>query len=88
MSKLGLAFVAWTRATRWEKWRLTREFASRSAFEKMQMDCKAGRTTDSAVQREEARRTTVPLLLFPAVVPLCTQKVRDTARNYSVIVDA
>ena len=92
VSKLGLAFVAWTRATRWEKWRLTREFASRSAFEKMQMDRKAGRTTDSAVQREEAHRTTVPLLLFsrccPAVVPLCTQKVRDTARNHSVIVDA
>ena len=47
VSKLGLAFVAWTRATRWEKMafhklpplaefvaaRLTREFAARSAFE-------------------------------------------------------
>ena len=47
VSKLGLAFVAWTRATRWEKMafhklplledfvaaRLTRDFASRSAFE-------------------------------------------------------
>jgi len=47
VSKLGLAFVAWTRATRWEKMafhklpllehfvaaRLTREFVSRGAFE-------------------------------------------------------
>ena len=47
VSKLGLAFVAWTRATRWEKMafhklppladfvaaRLTREFAARCAFE-------------------------------------------------------
>ena len=47
VSKLGLAFVAWTRATRWEKMafhklppleefiaaRLTREFAARSNFE-------------------------------------------------------
>ncbi len=47
VSKLGLAFVAWTRATRWENMafhkpppleefvaaRLTREFAARSDFE-------------------------------------------------------
>ena len=47
VSKLGLAFVAWTRATRWEKMafhklppledflaaRLTREFKARCAFE-------------------------------------------------------